>query len=123
VFFVSTLPLAAEMLEERGRVYIIGEADRHRPLQALGILLRSVLVVLRERPDVVLTTGSMPLAILCMVAKCFGSKIIWIDSITNVEQLSMSGRYASHFADLCLTQWPHLTSVTRHIEYAGGELV
>jgi hypothetical protein len=44
-----------------------------------------------------------------VLAKCLlGAKTVWIDSIANVQTLSMSGRLVRHFADLWLTQWPHL---------------
>jgi hypothetical protein len=35
---------------------------------------------------------------------------VWIDSVANVEELSLSGRLASERVDLCLTQWPHLAA-------------
>ncbi len=119
---ISTLAIVAPELRRRGRTYIIGECNRFHPLRALAVAWRSLQVVLAERPEVVLTTGSMPMAIFALLAKLGGARVIWIDSITNVERLSMSGRFACHFADLCLTQWPHLASATRRIEYAG-ELV
>jgi hypothetical protein len=31
-----------------------------------------------------------------------------VDSIANAEQLSVSGQKVKPFADLWLTQWPHL---------------
>jgi hypothetical protein len=37
-----------------------------------------------------------------------GSKTIWIDSIANVESMSMTGQKVGRFADMWLTQWPHL---------------
>jgi hypothetical protein len=37
-----------------------------------------------------------------------GKKAIWIDSVANVEKLSMSGKLAGHIATLWLTQWEHL---------------
>jgi hypothetical protein len=38
-----------------------------------------------------------------------GARTIWLDSIANVDELSLSGQMAGRFADLWLTQWPHLT--------------
>ena len=42
------------------------------------------------------------------LAKLFGCRTVWIDSISQIEALSMSGRHARKVADLWLTQWPHL---------------
>ena len=39
-----------------------------------------------------------------------GVRTVWIDSIANVESLSMSGQKVGGFVDLWLTQWPHLAA-------------
>lgn len=119
-FYVTTMEELAESLAQQGPVYIIGECNRRHPLKALRVLMRSVRVVMKERPDVVITTGSLPLAILCLSAKMFGSKIVWIDSIANSESFSLSGRMIQHFTDLFLTQWPELAEQNQNAEYAGA---
>jgi UDP-N-acetylglucosamine:LPS N-acetylglucosamine transferase len=120
VVCVSTLPVVRDSIEKLGPVYIIGECNRQHPFKALAVLVRSIRVVWKERPDVVLTTGSLPLAMVALVAKLFGARIIWIDSITNVERLSMSGRLVRPFADLCLTQWAHLQPKYKNVQYVGA---
>jgi hypothetical protein len=42
-----------------------------------------------------------------------GRRTIWIDSIANVDRISMSGRIARPFASLHLTQWEHLSNGTK----------
>jgi len=37
-----------------------------------------------------------------------GAKTVWIDSIANIERISMSGKMVCGKADMVLTQWPHL---------------
>jgi len=76
--------------------------------------------VIKERPDVVITTGSLPLAITCLCAKLFGAKIAWIDSIANIERFSLSGQMIRPFADLFLTQWAQLAEKYTDVEYAGA---
>jgi UDP-N-acetylglucosamine:LPS N-acetylglucosamine transferase len=66
-------------------------------------LLRNV------RPDVIVSTGAAPGFFAVRLGKLLGSRTIWIDSIANSEELSMSGRRAG-FVDLWLTQWPNLAS-------------
>ena len=82
--------------------------------------MRSLKIVIKERPDVVMTTGSLPLAMVCLSAKLFGAKIIWIDSIANIERFSLSGRMILPFADLFLTQWPERAQEHKSVEYAGA---
>ena len=118
-FYVTTLPELAEKLEKSGTTYVIGECNRLHPLMTILTLLKAFKIVLAERPDVVITTGSLPLAMVCLSAKLLGAKIVWIDSIANVDRFSMSGSMVRHFADLFLTQWPELAKKYKNAEYAG----
>jgi hypothetical protein len=43
-----------------------------------------------------------------LFGRLLGCKTIWVDSIANVDELSLSGQQAGRFADLWLTQWEHL---------------
>lgn len=117
--YLTTSPSMLGELCRRGRAYDLGECNRHRPFQFLRVLVNSLVFAVRERPDVVISTGSLPIAIACLCSKLFGARIVWIDSIANVEQLSASGSMMRRFADLFLTQWPHLAERHPGIEYVG----
>ena len=65
-------------------------------------------IVLKERPNIVISTGAAPRYFALRLGKIFKAKTIWIDSIANVEKLSLSGLKVGPYADLWLTQWPHL---------------
>ena len=118
--YVTTLEPLAMKLAQEGPVHVIGECNRRRPINALRVLARSLKIAIKERPDVVITTGSLPLAMVCFCAALFGAKIVWIDSIANVERLSMSGSFVRCFADLFLTQWPELAQKYENVEYVGA---
>jgi hypothetical protein len=66
------------------------------------------LVFFRERPDVVISTGAAPGYIAIRLGRLLGARTMWIDSIANVEEMSLSGSKALRCAGLCLTQWEHL---------------
>ena len=119
-FYVTTLDILATTYAARGgRTYVLGECDRRKLLAIPGVIWRSMRYAWRERPDVVVTTGSMPLMVFCLWAKLFGAKVVWIDSIANTGRLSMSGNIARRFADLCLTQWPEVAQRSKGVEYVG----
>jgi hypothetical protein len=42
------------------------------------------------------------------LGRLIGARTVWIDSIANVETLSLSGAKIGRYVDLWLTQWPHL---------------
>lgn len=75
-------------------------------------LLRSAIgvawLLFRLQPDVVVTTGAAPGYFAVVFGRLMGARTLWLDSMANAGSLSMSGRKARRFADLCLTQWRHL---------------
>jgi len=85
--------------------------------QALSVLF----LILRTQPAVVLTTGASAGFFALLFAKMLGRKTIWLDSIANYDELSLSGQKVGRFADLYLTQWPHLAH-SGGPEYAGSVL-
>jgi len=81
-----------------------------------------MLVVLRFRPHVVITTGAAPGLIAVRLARLFGARTVWIDSMANSEELSLSGKLAGDHVDLWLTQWPDLTDKYPGLRYYGSVL-
>ena len=90
------------------RFYKITDATRWSRWNLVKMMAQVCWIVLRERPDVVVSTGAAPGVVALRLGKWLGAKTIWLDSIANVEQMSMSGQRVRHFADLWLTQWSHL---------------
>ena len=91
-----------------GRFYHVNDATRWNKFGLIMMVIRMAYILLRERPDVIVTTGAAPGFFGIALGRLLKCRTIWIDSIANVEHLSMSGERAGRFADLWLTQWPHL---------------
>lgn len=99
--------------------YAIPDANRWNPLKLVWLSVRLLYILLRERPDVIITTGAAPGVITVRLGRLLGIRSCWIDSFANVEKLSYSGRLAKGHVDLCLTQWPKLAE-EEGVEYAGS---
>ena len=84
-------------------------------LQAFTVLY----VLLRLRPEVIITTGAAPGFFALFFGKKMGAKTVWMDSIANVNELSLAGRKAARYADVYLTQWQHLARENGP-EYCGA---
>ncbi len=93
---------------EGGEFHLIPDSNRWNKIALIRSALSIFLLVLRLRPDVVITTGAAPGYFGARFGKLLGARTIWVDSVANVEELSMSGVKAGSFVDLWLTQWPHL---------------
>ena len=66
--------------------------------------------VVRMRPDIVLSTGAAPGWFAVRLGGLLGARTVWIDSIANADELSLSGQRLVGRVDLFLTQWPHLAT-------------
>ena len=118
-FCVTTTEVVRNKLSKLGEVYVVGECNRQHPIRVITVLLRCLRIVFKERPDVVISTGAAAGCMLCFLGKMFGAKVVWIDSITNVERISLSGRMVRYIADLFLVQWPELAGRYKRIEFVG----
>lgn len=67
-------------------------------------------ILIRVRPQVIITTGALPGLIAAALARPFGVRSLWVDSIANSEVLSGSGGQAARICNQVVTQWPHLAS-------------
>ena len=89
-------------------LHVVNDATRWDRFGLLVCALRVLGVLLRVRPDVVVTTGAAPGFFAIVFGKLLRARTVWIDSIANADELSGSGAFVGRFADLWLTQWPHL---------------
>lgn len=92
------------------RFYAIPDANLSEKIKLLRLLYAVLRVMIKSRPDFVISTGAAPGFFALLVGKMFRAKTIWVDSCANAEVLSVSGQKAKWVADVWLTQWPHLAS-------------
>ena len=122
VLYVSTMPGHADFVPGE-RYSTVPAASRWEKMQAARCIVAVFWLLARERPDVVVSVGALPGVFAVMFGKVvFRSRTLWIDSIANAEELSMSGRLAGRYADVWLTQWEHLAHDKDGPRFAGSVL-
>lgn len=92
----------------QNRFYSIPDVSRLHKWSLPAAVIKLLFILLKERPDTIITTGSAPGMLALRLGKLFGARTVWVDSVANVEQMSLSGKQARKAADLWLTQWEHL---------------
>jgi UDP-N-acetylglucosamine:LPS N-acetylglucosamine transferase len=100
------------------RFYFVNDANRESKLGLIMLAASLAWIVGRERPDVVVSTGAAPGYFAVLFGHLLGARTIWVDSIANIERLSISGLHVGWCADLWLTQWPDLVR-TEGPHYGG----
>lgn len=93
-----------------GRFEAVRDASMWNKKSMLVMVGQLAKIVARVRPDVVISTGAAPGYFAIRLGNLIGARTIWVDSIANAEELSLSGQRIKGHADLYLTQWEHLAT-------------
>ena len=87
--------------------------------------LRNLLLAWRtvrgHDPDVILSTGAALAVPFFIVGKMHGCRLVFVESLTRVRGLSLSGRLVYPLADAVFVQWP-LAARRRRARYVGSLL-
>jgi exopolysaccharide biosynthesis glucuronosyltransferase PssD len=92
------------------RLHVIPDASRFDLWGFVPVCYRMLAILLRERPDALVTTGSAPMLLFLLFGRLMGARTLWIDSIANSERMSSSGRLAKKFAHKVVSQWPEVAA-------------
>lgn len=100
---------------------------RHILTNAVRLLLsflEAYRLVARLRPHAVLALGTSTAIPLFCAAKCLGARNVFVESLTRVERLSMTGRIIRRLrlADRLYVQWPRLAQDVNGAVFAGAVL-
>jgi len=88
-------------------------------LKTVLCALQALVILLRSRPDAVITTGPGVAVPVCIVARLLRRKVIFIETGSRIHALSTTGRLLYRFADLFLVQWEELLPACPKAIYAG----
>ena len=71
------------------------------------------------RPKYIVTTGAHTAGPMCCIGKLLGSKIIFIETMANINTKTTTGKYIYKFADLFIVQWEDMLKVYPKAVYGG----
>ena len=106
-----------------GKKYFIHDMDRKNKIlkiiSLVRIFLEQIPVFIKEYPDVIVTTGAVVAIPICIYAKLFKKKVIFIESIARVYTPSKTGKILGKIADLFLVQWEEQLKCYSNATYGG----
>jgi beta-1,4-N-acetylglucosaminyltransferase len=85
----------------------------------LGLAFR---VVHRTRPRVMVTTGAGVAVPFGVVARLYGAKLVYVESFTRIDSVSLSCRILGPLASRIYVQWPEAVPLVRGARYVGSVL-
>ncbi len=82
-------------------------------------IIKSLIIFLKFKPDVVVTTGAHTCVPMCYIAKMFRKKVIYIESFANIETKTLTGRLVYKIADIFIVQWKSMLKLYPKAKYEG----
>lgn len=80
---------------------------------------KSLYIFIKEKPDVVVTTGTHTAVPMCYIAKLFGKKVVYIETFANMTTKTVAGRIVYPIADLFIVQWESMLKLYPKALYGG----
>lgn len=105
------------------KTYYLSQVNRKEPSCLPRLLVnavKSIRILTREKPDVVITTGVLAVVPLCLLQKIRGGKLIFIESFAKITSPTGTGRLLYRFADRFYVQWKPMLKCYPKAIYLGG---
>ena len=105
------------------RIYYIKQVNRKEMLFPFYMLInsfKSIYIYIKERPNVVITIGVLAMIPICLIAKIFKKKLIYIESFAKINSPTLSGKFLNKYADQFYVQWEEMLKVYPDAIYKGG---
>ena len=119
-FLITYRSQRTEETNHGQRKYLLNHGGMNA-LRAAKLLFQAMEILLRERPDVVLSTGAEIAIPFLWFGKLMGAKTVYIESWCRVHTKSLTGLLVYPVVDLFLIQWPSLASeYGPKAKYFGG---
>ena len=118
VHYATTDVSAADQVGA-SRLHVYPDANKDTPYLLFICILKLAWIVLYLRPQVVISTGAAGGFLAIKLARLIGARTMFIDSIANARELSISARLSLGVADRVLSQWPRVAALTG-AEYRGA---
>lgn len=105
--------------------YYVMQINRKEPLMTIKlfcIFIKSMIIFLKERPDVIISTGVLASIPMLIIGHFFKRKVIFIESFAKIKNPTMTGNfiYKNKIADRFYVQWESMLEYYPNAIYKGG---
>lgn len=121
-FIVTEKTLYKASVKEK-KIYYMHQVNRRESLFTIWMLMNlvhSMFIMMRERPNVVITTGVLAMIPISLLVKLTGGKLIYIESFAKVTSPTKTGKLLYKFADQFYVQWEPMKKIYPNAIFLGG---
>lgn len=105
------------------KTYYIKQINRHEKSFLINLIrntISTLRIYIKEKPDVIISTGALASIPICIVGKVFGKRIIFIESFAKITSPTLTGKFVYKFADKFYVQWKEMEEIYPKAEYKGA---
>lgn len=121
--FIVTERTQYEASIDGEQIYYLQQVNRNEALFLFRMTVntfKSMRLFFKEKPDVVITTGVLDVVPLCLIAKVFKKRLIYIESFAKVSSPTKTGQILYRLADQFYVQWESMLEFYPNAIYLGG---
>lgn len=121
--FVITEKTSYSSAKEDLKTFYVPQVNRKELLFSVKILivfLKTIRIFMKEKPDVIISTGALATVPALVLGKAFRKKVIFIESFSKVHSPTITGKIVYKFADVFIVQWEEMKIFYPKAIYAGG---
>jgi len=105
--------------------YYLSQVNRKEVLfifKMLLIFLKSLYIFVKEKPNVIISTGVLSAIPMMFIGHIFKKKVIYIESFAKINSPTMTGNliYKKNIADQFYVQWESMKDFYPNAIYEGG---
>lgn len=121
--FIMTEKTQYSASDKSQKTYYLSQVNRKEklwPFKLLAGTFKSLVIFIKEKPDIVICTGVLAMIPMCLLAKLFKKKLIYIESFAKVTSPTISGKLLYKYADRFYVQWDSMKNIYPNAICLGG---
>lgn len=121
--FIVTEKTEYSAAKDYKKIYYLKQVNRNEKsfiAKMISNSIRTINIFFTEKPDVVISTGALSTIPMCIIAKMFRKKLIFIESFAKVNSPTLTGKLLYKFSDQFYVQWEEMLKIYPNAIYKGG---
>lgn len=105
------------------KLYQVNQVNRKEKLFIFNMIInaiKSLYIFIKEKPNIVITTGVLAMIPMCLITKFFGGKLIYIESFAKITSPTQTGKFLYKYADRFYVQWEKMLEFYPNAIFKGG---
>ncbi|MDE4085886.1 PssD/Cps14F family polysaccharide biosynthesis glycosyltransferase [Planococcus maritimus] len=121
--FLITEKTSYSSPKEDLKTYYVPQVNRKElffSVKILIVFLKTIRILMKEKPDVIISTGALATIPALVLGKALRKKVIFIESFSKIHSPTITGKIVYKFADVFIVQWEEMKIFYPKAIYAGG---